>query len=114
MSYTVSCNSIKEVIPMADFARTVRNHAVPVLINLDYVIEIDRGLDPQEPTIVRFINGDTIQLTRAEGTELVRQLNRCCIEREKEGESPGGDSGTPGGSPSEQPKPKDNQGRGKS
>lgn len=65
---------------MADFAFT-NDNGVPVWINLDFVIVINRGLDPHEPTNVYFINGDRLQLSRSDGEKLVAQLNRCCTPR---------------------------------
>ncbi len=66
---------------MADFASTVYDNVIPTWINLDYVVRIDRGLDPKEPTTVRFINGETISMKRSEGDKLVAQLNLCCNPR---------------------------------
>ena len=63
---------------MADFAIIHENDVLPVWINLDYVIRIDRGLEPKEPTNVRMTGNKTIQLSRAEGDKLVAQLNQCC------------------------------------
>lgn len=63
---------------MADFAIIHEDNVLPVWINLDYVIRIERGLDPQEPTIVRMTGNKTIHLSRAEGDKLVAQLNQCC------------------------------------
>ncbi len=63
---------------MADFALIHESDVLPVWINLDYVIRIDRGLDPQEPTMVRLVGNERITLSRAEGDKLVGQLNQCC------------------------------------
>lgn len=68
---------------MADFAST-NDNGVPVWINLDYVVMINRGLDPKEPTNVYFINGQRIQLSRTDGGKLVAQLNQCCKPRPAE------------------------------
>ncbi len=65
---------------MADFAST-NEDGVPVWINLDYVYKINRGLDPREPTSVYFINGESLSLSRSDGSLLVEQLNLCCIPR---------------------------------
>ena len=65
---------------MADFAST-NDNGVPVWINLDYVVMINRGLDPQEGTEVFFINGQRLSLSRSDGSELVAQLNLCCKPR---------------------------------
>ncbi len=66
---------------MADFALIHESQVLPVWINLDYVVRIDRGLDPQEPTSVHFRDGKSIIIPRAEGDALVAQLNQCCIPR---------------------------------
>jgi hypothetical protein len=66
---------------MADFAFTYDEGVLPVYINLDYVVRIDRGLDPKEPTIVRFAGGEKITMSRGEGDKLVAQLNLCCKRR---------------------------------
>lgn len=63
---------------MADFALIHESNALPVWINLDYVIRIERGLDPTEPTLVRLVGNSKLTLSRAEGDRLVAQLNQCC------------------------------------
>jgi hypothetical protein len=66
---------------MSDFALIHEQNALPVWINLDYVVTINRGLDPQEPTSVHFRDGKSVVISRAEGDKLVAQLNRCCKPR---------------------------------
>ena len=68
---------------MADFAIIHEQDILPVWINLDYVVRIDRGLDPHEPTSVHLRDGKTIVLSRAEGDKLVAQLNLCCQPRKQ-------------------------------
>lgn len=65
---------------MADFA-SVHLASGTVHINLDYVLKIDVGLDPQEPTHVRLTNGEVLKLPHQEGANLVQQLNRFCKEK---------------------------------
>jgi hypothetical protein len=74
---------------MADFAIIHEQDVLPVWINLDYVVRINRGLDPHEPTSIHFSDGKTIVVPRAEGDKLVAQLNLCCNPRQKQsGASP--------------------------
>jgi hypothetical protein len=69
---------------MADFAIIHEQDVLPVWINLDYVVRINRGLDPHEPTSVHFSDGKSIVLSRPEGDKLVAQLNQCCQPRKKQ------------------------------
>ena len=69
---------------MADFAFVNISNSSPVYINLDYVVKIERGLDPREATTVKFRDGRTMVLARVEGDRLVEQLNLCCIQRKKD------------------------------
>jgi hypothetical protein len=68
---------------MADFAAITESGVIPVYINVDYVVRIERGVDPREPTTVRFRDRRSISLSRSEGDKLVAQLNLCCNERKK-------------------------------
>ena len=72
---------------MADFAIIHEQDVLPVWINLDYVVRINPGLDPHEPTSIHFRDGTSIVVSRPEGSKLIAQLNQCCHPRQKQSRS---------------------------
>src|SRR5262245_34119492 len=69
---------------MADFAHVITDAGRSLWINLDYVTRITPGLDPREPTTVRFAEGRALVLPPAESAKLLQQLNLCCVKRKEQ------------------------------
>jgi hypothetical protein len=81
--------SMKNFIPMH------LPNALTVIVNTNYVVQIQPSLDPHDPTTVRMANGDTFSLSAGEGSVFIGQLNKCC-EPAKPGTPGKGAPGRPG------------------
>jgi hypothetical protein len=70
-----------------NFASIQRDNGLRMILNTDYIVKIDLGLDPKEGDTVHMAGGEFISLSPSEGNQLVSQLNQCC---EKAAEQPAG------------------------
>jgi hypothetical protein len=70
-------------------------NSLTVIVNTNYVVQIEPSLDPHDPTTVRMSNGQSFSLSAGEGSIFIGQLNKCC-EPAKPGTPGKGASGKPG------------------
>jgi hypothetical protein len=70
-------------------------NSLTVIVNTNYVVQIEPSLDPHDPTTVRMSNGESFSLSAGEGSIFIGQLNKCC-EPAKPGTPGKGASGKPG------------------
>ena len=70
-------------------------NSLTVIVNTNYVVQIEPSLDPHDPTTVRMSNGESFSLSAGEGSIFIGQLNKCC-EPAKPGTLGKGASGKPG------------------
>ena len=53
-------------------------NSLTVIVNTNYVVQIEPSLDPHDPTTVRMSNGAHFSLSASEGSIFIGQLNKCC------------------------------------
>ena len=68
---------------MADFVSIKDQHEARVWINLDYVVRIDQGQEPEESTSIKFADGSVLAIPRGEGKKLFKQLQKGGKKKEK-------------------------------